>query len=403
MALVPGLAEAKVTITLWHFLGAGLERDALTVMKEAFEKLHPDIQVSMQEVPWGDAYYSKLLVAVVGGTPPDVAMMHATRIAEFAEAGSLLELTPAELEAAGIRSDDYFPIPWEASKYKGKLYALPFDIHPIGLYFNPTLFDYAGLSPKAPETGEQVFQYSRKLIRDTNGDGKVDQYGFGIRRDSFTYYRLWYSVLKQLGGAFFAADEYKMSTDTAQVKALNILVDSVKTGTLILDPAADRLFAESSLAMFIDGTWTSGGFVKSGVDFEAAPLPVFGTKPAAWTDSHLLVLPKPARVSKERLEAAKTFVKWMTQNSYTWCQMAGHVSPSLKVVASPEFRALKHQVQFARMLPYVVYFPQVPRAWDMQIVVADGLASAFELRETPESALAAIRTRINALISASSK
>ena len=102
-------------------------------------KEHPDIQVETVAVPWGDPYYEKLSVAVVANSAPDVALMHATKIAEFIEGEFLRELTPDELNAAGIYAEDYFPVPWQASTYDGKVYAVPFDIHPIGLYINRQL------------------------------------------------------------------------------------------------------------------------------------------------------------------------------------------------------------------------------------------------------------------------
>src|SRR3954463_5159692 len=73
------------TIDFWHLFGGG-DGARLT---EMLGKVR-DVNVRPLILPWGNPYYTKLSLAAVGGRPPDVAVMHATRIAEFAP-GDLLE------------------------------------------------------------------------------------------------------------------------------------------------------------------------------------------------------------------------------------------------------------------------------------------------------------------------
>lgn len=365
-------AEAETTIWLWHFFGGGPELEAFLTLIDRFETEHPDIRVDILAVPWGDPYYEKLSVGIAAGSAPDVALMHATKIAEFAKGGFLRELTNDELIEAGIDEADYFPIPWQASTYEGKLYALPFDIHPIGLYVNRRLLAEAGLASTAPATGDELFETARRLNRDTSGDGVVDLAGFGVRDDGYTFYRMWYSILGQYGLDLLNETQTGLNDDIRLLRAYEHLVDGHLMNSMIIGGVGADFLGET-VAFFVDGTWAMGGFVELGLDFAAAPFPVFGEQPATWTDSHLFVLPRQSYPDDERLEASKTFVKWMTQNNGEWSATAGHVSPSRQVLQTPEFQALEPQLAFARQLNYVTYFPQVEGAWNLQGVLSGNL------------------------------
>lgn len=370
--LIPNLAFAETTITVWHFFGGGVELETFLTLVDRFMKEHPDIQVETVAVPWGDPYYEKLSVAVVANSAPDVALMHATKIAEFIEGEFLRELTPDELNAAGIYAEDYFPVPWQASTYDGKVYAIPFDIHPIGLYINRQLLEEAGVAPTPPATGEELLETARFLNRDQDGDGMLDVAGFGIRDDGYTFYRMWYSIVHQFGLEILDEARTGLNPDPRLVEAFDTLVDAKNLGALTVGGVGAD-FIGGNVAFFVEGTWVIGDYNRYGLNYTAAPFPVFGERPATWTDSHLFVLPYQAHPDEERLEASKTFVKWMSHNNGIWSAAAGHVSPSRQVLQTAEFQALEPQMAFARQLDYVVFFPQVRGAWTLQGSLAANL------------------------------
>ena len=93
---------------------------------------------------WGNPYYTKLALAAVGGSPPDVAIVHATRIPSFAPAGLLEELTPELLEPHGLSGDRFLEKPWQSCQSDGRQYAIPLDTHPFVLYYNTELTEKAG-------------------------------------------------------------------------------------------------------------------------------------------------------------------------------------------------------------------------------------------------------------------
>ena len=69
MALGSGTGFAKVTIDFWT-LFTGPDGRVMGELVERFNAEHPDIEVVMQILPWGEPYYSRLATSVVSGEAP---------------------------------------------------------------------------------------------------------------------------------------------------------------------------------------------------------------------------------------------------------------------------------------------------------------------------------------------
>lgn len=74
----PAAEKGTGKITFWSFV-KGSDKVA-----EAFNRSHPDIEVTFEAVPSGQEYYSKLTNAVKAGTVPDVAVAEFAQLPEFA-------------------------------------------------------------------------------------------------------------------------------------------------------------------------------------------------------------------------------------------------------------------------------------------------------------------------------
>ena len=105
------------------------------------------MQVRSLILPWGNPYYTKLSLAAVGGSPPDVAISHATRLTEFAPADLLEPLDPrsCSTSTASARTSSTPRRPGSSARYDGRQYAIPLDTHPFVLYVNTKLAKQAGL------------------------------------------------------------------------------------------------------------------------------------------------------------------------------------------------------------------------------------------------------------------
>lgn len=97
---------------------------------------------------------------------------------------------------------DYFERPWMDGRHPyesktGKIYGVPFQWQTTLLFYNKTIFDASGVDyPSGSWKWDSVQAVSRKLTRDTNGDGKLDQWGFGAT----TGFEFLFSLIWSFGG-----------------------------------------------------------------------------------------------------------------------------------------------------------------------------------------------------------
>ena len=107
----------------------------------------------------------KLLIAIAGGNPPDLAGNYSFYVAAYADNGALTDLGPM-LKAAGFDRNRYIPHYMELGEYRGKTWAVPIVPASIALLTNKRLFKEAGLDPeKPPTTIEELDAYAEKLTK----------------------------------------------------------------------------------------------------------------------------------------------------------------------------------------------------------------------------------------------
>src|SRR5262249_2778638 len=90
LALLPfgacgGRDDAHTTIAFWAL---GREGEVVRELVPAFERLHPELRVRVQQIPWSAAH-EKLLTAFAGGTLPDAIQVGSTWVPELVAVGAL--------------------------------------------------------------------------------------------------------------------------------------------------------------------------------------------------------------------------------------------------------------------------------------------------------------------------
>src|SRR3954469_22058136 len=109
------------------------------------------------------SFEQKLLIAIAGGNPPDLAGNYSFAVAAYADHGALTELGPL-LAKSGFDRSRYIDHFIQLGEYRGKTWALPIVPASTALVFNKRLFEQAGLDPeKPPTTIEELDAYAQKL------------------------------------------------------------------------------------------------------------------------------------------------------------------------------------------------------------------------------------------------
>jgi multiple sugar transport system substrate-binding protein len=349
------------TIDFWHLFGGG-DGARLTEMLTKLAKLQPDLDVRSLILPWGNPYYTKLSLAAVGGRPPDVAVMHATRLAAFAPAGLLEPLPAAALARHGLSADRFLPKPWQAGQVGGEQYAVPLDTHPFVLYVNTALAGKAGLLD-----GDGV-------LKRLDGPGalldafdavksKTGKAGIVFETRGVTPWRLFLTLYSQAGGKPILADGGRTVTldDAKALQALEWIAEPRKRGTGGEDvdyQASVALFGNQSSAFLLNGEWEVTTYQTQKLKFDMRPVPnVFGDEHTQ-ADSHTFVLPRKDR-TPEQLDAALAFISRLVDQGQTWAQ-GGHVPAYKPTFDSDAYRKLTPQSHYASVADHVVYDPS---AW----------------------------------------
>lgn len=307
-------AAAATELRFWNLFGAG-DGDRLTEMVDSFRAATPDQSVEAVTFAWGPPYYTKLAMATVGGRPPDVAALHASRLPSFAPAGLLSPLDPAVLTEYGIGPDKFVPASWEAIQYEGMPYAIPLDTHPYILYFNTEICQQAGLlGPDGnllPVQGADAVIDAFRRAKEVTGE-----LGLALETMGVAPWRLFSGLYAQTGGQVLSADGTELLLDDAKAEQVLEFATELTLRSQVAAPnqagaASVAFFSNDRAGFHMNGGWEIPTFESQELPFSAVPFPnVFGTD-QTWADSHVFVLPKQRDEDPERLDRSLRFISYM--------------------------------------------------------------------------------------------
>jgi multiple sugar transport system substrate-binding protein len=245
--------NTPVTISFWHAYNADVEAKYLeeTLIPE-FEAANPDVKVESVLVPY-DQFRRKLLIALSGGTAPDLARVDIIWVPELADQGALANMEEV-LPDFATYSEQFLPGPLSTNLYNGKHYGLPLDTNTRVLAYNKAMFTAAGIE-KAPETMDELVTACEKIK--TLGD---DKYCFA---DGGTYAWAVNPWIWSFGGdvtdeSISVSDGVFNGADTAA--AYQFLKENIDNGYFhpgMLGGGVDSWggFGQDQIAMLLEGPW----------------------------------------------------------------------------------------------------------------------------------------------------
>ncbi len=391
--------QGKVVLNFWTGF-TGPDGKAMDGMVARFRETNPDIEVKMQTIPWG-TYYDKLTLSLAYGGAPDVFVMHAARLPEFQKFQTLQPLTDLYASTPELGAKAFAPVPWRATFYENKQFALPLDVHPMGLYFNTKLFKDAGIvdakgQAKPPQTFDEFLSAAKRITKDTNGDGRTDQWGF-----VFTYQRTnWLTIAGQFGATIFSPDGKRSALESTQnIRALHLMHDLVYKHKVAPRPeGVDSwlAFRQGRVGMAMEGLYMLTSLEEQkGLPFAGAPAPGFGPEKAVWGGSHLLC--QPGGIAPKNSRAAWKLMHYLSDQSLTWAR-GGQVPARSDIVNSPGFAAMTVQREFAKQLPFVQYEPLNPQSNAVFPLVESGIEAVMLDLQSPEDAMRDTARRVNQVL-----
>ncbi|HET8780029.1 MAG TPA: extracellular solute-binding protein [Agromyces sp.] len=146
----------------------GADEAAYTAFEEQekqFEKANPDIDVIGVEYEWEGPTFA---VQLAGGSLPDVFTVPFTDSKTLLENGQLMDVTD-EVTELGY-ADKFNPVMLEGvTDADGRIFGFPRQAYAMGLHYNRTLFEQAGLDPDNPPTTWDEVREAAKAISEKTG------------------------------------------------------------------------------------------------------------------------------------------------------------------------------------------------------------------------------------------
>ncbi len=347
----------------------------------------------------------KLLIAIAGGNPPDVAGMYASNVAPYADR-SALHCLDERLTAAGMTRDDYIPVYWDLCEHRGKMWALPTTPATVALHWNRRLFREAGLDPeRPPRTLAELDAFAEKLTKRDPKTGEYTQMGFLPQEPGWWPWAwgFWF------GGKLWNGSDTITADAPENVRAFEWIASySKKHGVGAIQRFASgfgnfsspqNAFLSSKVAMELQGVWMHN-FIQmyaSGMQWGAAPFPsgVAGKDNISIADADVIVIPRGSRHPEEAWE----FIRFANSQKgmEILCNGQRKFSPLAKV--SAQFWE-KHEHPYIKLFSDLAKSPSICTAPQTGVLnrYQDELRVAFDkvrnLSATPKEALAEVRERV---------
>ena len=336
MMLAAATAVADSTITFWYWADNPDYSKTMQDMIADFNATNgKGITVVGEEYPWdGGGFSGNLLTAAIGGGGPDVATFKLTATPSFV-GNDLLEPLDSYLDAwenKGEINDSLYEVMRSAGG-KDSIYVMPWNTQVLYVYYRPSMFEAAGVT--VPTTYEEFLDACAKLTRDTDGDGKTDVYGFGMRGSNGGQ-EPWGSFIYAAGGSF----EHLDSAESIQGMKdyISLFQNGYAPATAPNDGFAQVIdaFKSGLTAMTIHHIGSSAQMMELFGDDVGAF--IFPAGKGQWTsmgDTETVMF-----VSCKDKEGAFEWMKYLAagKGQETWCTVTGNVPVAASVQALPAFQ-----------------------------------------------------------------
>lgn len=318
-----GLTLAQGSVTIYGLVNDAFARIWQDELVAEFREEHPNINVVIDGVPYGDQLPRQMLE--ITSRPPnyDFFVTDDPWLPQLASTGLLADV--ADLGAttdADYGLDDFFPGALAAGAWDGTQYAIPVRSNLLLMFYNRALFEAAGVpEPGADYSWDDLMADLPRLVRDTNGDGSPDVWGIAtyFGRDQLTP-TIWQAILNSNGGQLLDENLAPAFNTEIGAAALETHIAMTEFGP----PGAKTYGFTDTLEAFRQGrvaimfNWGSV-FQGAAVNPETTTLTpdIVGIAPlpggsAVSRSSHRGIWTGTVLDTSENRDAAWTFLRWVT-------------------------------------------------------------------------------------------
>jgi ABC-type glycerol-3-phosphate transport system substrate-binding protein len=393
-------ASGKVTLTIWHNYGTEQNATALQNLAAAFEKLHPNVTITVVSQP-ADNYFALLQAAAVSKTGPDLAVMW-TGLFTLQYKSFLVNLK-GKIPDADLARVNPDALKWTSDGFNAANgpYVMPLEEQFYIGFYNKQAFAKAGVT-SFPTDWSQLFAACAKLkaagyIPLTYGNG-----GQPLTATFYPYYDLSYMMIgaypvDQWLGLYSgsipwtaAANETQLAM-WAKLHKLGYTNHDVITKTNNLGD-----FETGKAAMIMDGTWDTKKFTDALGSNVAAFVPPFSNTPIKGVVDFAGDGIAMTSYSKHQTEALQ-FLDFMTTTQAADIINGAGLIPAIAGTSTSN-PVNQQMLDFAAKQNMIVY-PMIDNVIQGEVVNVGNkvLPSVLNETMTPHAALKAMQNALNQL------
>lgn len=276
---IPGLADEKIEIEVFHSMVQVTKQVALDSLEAAYTALHPNVTFRNTVYNQGTDYFPQMQTALASGEAPDIIMGNPGLYPDVINEGFAMNLNDNKtIKAMNLTSGDLGDV-----SAKGTIYAFPIDFKTWGVFYNTKIFKELNLEVPTTHSGMMAVC---QALEDAGIDPWVHAIGDGVYGDIEVRNTFWTRAIEAGDFDWYASimsGEKKLADYPYMVEAVQNWADRLqwhRPDAITNDQNKSlELFVAGEAAMYYGGTWSVGDLVAKipadsdfSFDFFVAPI-----------------------------------------------------------------------------------------------------------------------------------
>lgn len=169
-------ASGDISLTvLCGYAGEDPHGQYVYAYADEYMKEHPNVKVEIQAISTNDIYTKLSAMAATPDDLPQIFFTSADAVATLHDLGLTRDLT--DLISDDLAAEFANGV-LDSCKLDDEIAYFPVALQPQAIIYRKDRFEEAGLS--IPKTWDEFIECAKALTKDSDGDGEVDQWGFGM-------------------------------------------------------------------------------------------------------------------------------------------------------------------------------------------------------------------------------
>jgi len=300
------------TLTCWTWTAKAIE-----FVTPEFQKLYPNINIDVTPMSHSDTH-DKIFVAIASGSgAPDILTIDSAYIQKFIDQGGLVDMTSYintvrnKFPAYKIAND---------SDANGRVYAVPFDCGPVGVYYQKGIVDKYKIT--MPETWDQWIALGKQMKAKGVFMNTISVAAAAMDQSMHGEVGLHSLLTQQQGGAYFDSS-LRPTLDTkesiAAMKLIKQMVDAgIAANVAQGSPAFYDMYNKGQVLGVISAAWyvnVLNNFVTPDMaqfgNWRVAAMPAFGKGGVRASNLGGSELAIATQTADDKQQMAMAFIKWV--------------------------------------------------------------------------------------------